>query len=91
MKAIVQDVKLKHCPACKIKIGWFKPSDLILNGIKLNMVNETEDKENFDKLSKEHQVTGFPACMIFVNGKKVADISGYRPPEAMVEEVKKHL
>ncbi len=61
------------------------------NGIKLNMVNETEDKENFDKLSKEHSVRGFPHCMIFVNGKKVADISGYRPPDAMVEEVKKHL
>jgi len=61
------------------------------NGIKLNMVNATENKPEFDRLSKEHNVRGFPHCVLIVNGKKVVDISGYRPPEGMLQECMKNL
>ena len=61
------------------------------NGIILNMVNATENKPEFDRLSKEHNVRGFPHSLLIVDGKKVADISGYRPPEGMLQECMKNL
>ena len=61
------------------------------NGINFDLINDTDNKNKFDKMCKENNVRGYPHCMLLVNGKKVSDISGYRPAQKMLEECKKAL
>ena len=57
-------------------------------GVKLEMVNDSQDKGKFDKESKMAKARGFPhSVLILPNGQK-KDISGYMPTEKLVAKVK---
>jgi len=57
-------------------------------GFKLTFVDDGENKEEFTQLSKANKVRGYPHSMIIVNGKKVAEFSGYMPSKSYAEKVK---
>ncbi len=45
---------------------------------------------NTDATAK-FQITGLPTCILFINGKEVSRIVGFRSEDAVVDELKKHI
>jgi glutaredoxin len=57
-------------------------------GINLKII---EDQDEIDELSKKHGANGFPYTFIEQNGKKIGEISGYKPANSFFDTVNLHL
>ncbi len=56
-------------------------------GIDYVLVSDEKDKKQFDKISKAHNVQGFPHTILIVDGKKVHDVPGYMKHQAFTSEI----
>jgi len=70
--------------------------ELAKHGVKMTYIDDIKDKKEFEAMGEKlkkmgAELAGFPHSSLLKNGHRVADMAGFRPPEAMVAEVKKHM
>jgi len=57
-------------------------------GVKLEMVNDADDKAKFDKEAAAMGAKGYPHSKLMLSNGQKQDISGYMPCDKMVAKVK---
>jgi thiol-disulfide isomerase/thioredoxin len=60
-------------------------------GFDVTYVTDTDNKAKFDKLAKQHGVTGYPSSIVLSDGKVMGKVSGFLPTDKFVEKVKSHV
>ena len=54
-------------------------------------VREVEDNsEEGERMAKEFGIDGFPGSLIFKNGQLVDKVGGFKPADAMIQQVLQH-
>ena len=86
------------CPHCKhmAKQKDELAKELAKHGVKMTYIDDIKDKKEFEAMGEKlkkmgAELAGFPHSSLLKNGHRVADMAGFRSPEAMVAEVKKHM
>ena len=86
------------CPHCKsmAKQKDELAKELAKHGVKMTYIDDIKDKKEFEVMGKKlkemgAKLAGFPHSSLLKDGHRVADMPGFRPTDAMVAEVKKHM
>ena len=73
------------CPPCRMMAPVLESAEQQL-GDKINFVKVDVDKQQ--QLAAEFDIMSIPTLVVFKDGKPVKRMSGYRPLDAFVEELK---
>ena len=73
------------CPPCRMMAPVLESADQQL-GDKINFVKVDVDEQQ--QLAAEFDIMSIPTLVVFKDGKPVKRMSGYRPLDAFVEELK---
>lgn len=73
------------CPPCRMMAPVLESAEQQL-GDKINFVKVDVDEQQ--QLAAEFDIMSIPTLVVFKDGKPVKRISGYRPLDAFVEELK---
>ncbi len=86
------------CPHCKhmAKQKDELAKELAKHGVKMTYIDDIKDKKEFEAMGEKlkemgAKLAGFPHSSLLKDGHRVADMPGFRPTDAMVAEVKKHM
>ena len=86
------------CPHCKhmAKQKDELAKELAKHGVKMTYIDDIKDKKEFEAMGEKlkemgAKLAGFPHSSLLKDGHRVADMPGFRPTDAMVVEVKKHM
>ena len=73
------------CPPCRMMAPVLESAEQQL-GDKINFVKVDVDEQQ--QLATEFDIMSIPSLVVFKDGKPVKRMSGYRPLDAFVEELK---
>lgn len=73
------------CPPCRMMAPVLESAEQQL-GDKINFVKVDVDEQQ--RLAAEFDIMSIPTLVVFKDGKPVKRMSGYRPLDAFVEELK---
>lgn len=73
------------CPPCRMMAPVLESAEQQL-GDKINFVKVNVDEQQ--QLAAEFDIMSIPTLVVFKDGKPVKRMSGYRPLDAFVEELK---
>ncbi len=86
------------CPHCQSMANQKDElaKELAKHGVKMTYIDDIKDKKEFEAMGEKlkemgAKLAGFPHSSLLKDGHRVADMPGFRPTDAMVAEVKKHM